>query len=49
MRWFKRRRREPEPPFVCPHTEMYEALGVTDLCHKHGCPDDPKWRGDGCR
>jgi hypothetical protein len=29
-------------PFKCPH-------GDDLLCRKYGCPDDPNWKGDGCR
>jgi len=41
-----RAKREPKKPApeksVCPHVD-------DPLCRKYGCPDDPSWKGDGCR
>lgn len=34
-------------PFTCPHKGPD---GKQDpLCRKYGCPEDPAWKGDGCK
>ena len=32
---------QPPEPFECTHNDS--------LCDKYGCPDDPNWKGDGCK
>jgi hypothetical protein len=46
---FKRKQKVRKEPYVCPHAAEYETVGVPNMCRKYGCPDDPNWRGDGCR
>lgn len=35
-------KRKPKPaPKKCLHNDP--------LCRRYGCPDDPTWKGDGCK
>lgn len=34
-------RRPPRSKYVCEHNDS--------LCRRYGCPDDPNWKGDGCK
>lgn len=47
LRWlFKRRKKKAVEPYVC---KCVYPVGTINLCKKWGCPDDPNWKGDGCR
>lgn len=40
-KWYHKSK-EPQPePFECNHADS--------LCNQYGCPDDPNWKGDGCK